>query len=242
MAETPRQTFERSQERKRTARPRDLESDYRARAARKRARAERGEAPRSEEATSIDEALEAERETGRREGARLAPPRAATSTPSPTRGVNLSQYSGGSAPGVTVPMVIDIGIITVDELTVNHRLPIPSRLLVAFVIFGGLGLAKNTTAARAASAFAWGIVVATFYGTTNPSPGVGALNKIASFLAGGNAQKGTAASGSLGTPGGAANPAGPPPINPFSPASPGAQAGKNAARGIGGAFNGIFSG
>lgn len=259
MAETPRQTFERSQERKRTARPRDLEGDYRAREDRKAARRARGEAPRSEEATSIDEALEAEREAGRREGG--GGPKPATSTPSPARGINISQYSGGSVPGVTVPMMIDIGIITLDEIAVNKRLPVPSRLLVAFVLFGGLGLAKNTQAARAAGWFAWGIVIATFYGVnlqngqtvqytkdangniTGYAPGspqpaaISAINALAWFLAGGNSTKSAPAAAS----GTGANPGvnGPPPINPNSPAGPVNQTRQGITNTIGGIFKGI---
>lgn len=178
MADTPRQVFERSQERKRTARPRDLEGDYRARDERKAKRKAEGKPPRSEDATSIDEALEAEREAGRREGGGVQSPK-----PAAPRAVNISQYSGGSVPGVTAPMILDIMIITADELVNEHRLPIPSRLLVAFVLFGGLGLVKGN-GARAASVFAWGIVVATFYtsATGGQSTGVKALDSLGKFL------------------------------------------------------------
>lgn len=185
MADTPRQVFERSQERKRTARPRDLEGDYRARDERKAKRKAEGKPPRSEDATSIDEALEAEREAGRREGGGVQSPK-----PAAPRAVNISQYSGGSVPGVTAPMILDIMIITADELVNEHRLPIPSRLLVAFVLFGGLGLVKGN-GARAASAFGWGIVVATFYSSaTGKQPaGIQFLQSLGNFLSGKNATK-----------------------------------------------------
>jgi hypothetical protein len=153
---------------------------YRARQERTAQRRAEGRAPRSEDATTIDEALEAEREAGRREGATktTAP---ATRTP---RAFNVTAVANtGPAPSVTAPMIVDVMIISADELANEHRLPVPSRLLYAFLIFGGLSLAKNTSAAKAAAVFGWGIVVATFYAGANPA-GPRALVAAGKFLSG----------------------------------------------------------
>lgn len=184
---------------------RDLEKVYREREQRKKARAAAGKRPRIEDATTMEEALEAERAAGRAEGARSggsrrAPGESASAQDSRAPGFEDGPSSGprpaapataspsspsSSVPGVTAPMVADILIITIDELTQQHRLPIPSRLLVAFGVFGALGLAKGV-AARPAKVFAWGIVVATFYSSApgGKPPALNALAALGDFLGG----------------------------------------------------------
>lgn len=176
----------------------------------------------------MEEALEAERAAGRAEGSRrrtsdaelerlpvtggaespaagrdgpLTGPRPATTTPKPA-----GSGSSPSVPGVTAPMIADVVIITIDEITQQHRLPIPSRLLVAFAVFGVLGLAKGQ-AARPAKVFAWGIVVATFYSSA-PGGKPSALNALAvlgDFLGGKYGSTGAAAVPSGGNIAGGAN-------------------------------------
>lgn len=178
-------------------RTRDQAKVYREREERKQQRKASGKPPRSEDATSIEEALEAEREAGRREGASSrqagpkSPPAAKRTTrpasvkgPSPAR-ARVASSPPLSNPGVTAPMVADILIITADELIEQHRAPIPSRLLVAFMVFGALGLAKGQ-AARPAKVFAWGIVVATFYSAApgGKPPALNALAALGDFLGG----------------------------------------------------------
>lgn len=186
---------------------------YADREGRKAGRRERGEPARIEEATSIEEALEAEREAGRREGATAAPVRgpaparpATPIGPSPAR----QRSASASIPGVTAPMVVDVLIITADEIIEQHRAPLPSRLLVAFAVFGVLGLAKGE-AARPAKVFAWGIVVATFYSAA-PGQKPAALNAIAAlgdFLGGkfGSSKAATTAPAPLPATGGEPRPA-----------------------------------
>lgn len=188
--------------------------------ARKRlaARRERQGPRRSQDAESVDEALEIERETGRREGARTkserpvvrygpkgaprvdAPPTSPAASSSSGSSSSLSSSSSSSpGGGLGAPLVFDVLIITADEIVNQHRPPAPSRLLVAFAIFGLLGLAKGT-AARPAKVFAWGIVVATFYAAApgDKPAGLNALQGLGAFLAGGNAN-GSASGGGPGT-------------------------------------------
>lgn len=170
---------------------RDLEKVYREREQRKQTRKQAGKPARIEDATTMDEALEAEREAGRAEGTRAAAPATpkgpspATRSPRPATAFSRSGPSSSSAPGVTAPMVADVFIITADELALQHRLPIPSRLLVAFMVFGVLGLAKGQ-AARPAKVFAWGIVVATFYAAVpgGKPPALNALAALGDFMGG----------------------------------------------------------
>lgn len=166
----------------------------------------------------MEEALEAERAAGRAEGARRrrpsdselerlpvtggaespaagrdgpsVGPRPATATVAPA-----GASSSPSVPGVTAPMIADVVIITIDELTQQHRLPIPSRLLVTFAVFGVLGLAKGQ-AARPAKVFAWGIVVATFYSAApgGKPPALSAVAALGDFLGG---KYGTTAGGAV---------------------------------------------
>lgn len=179
------------------SKPRDSERDYKARTGRKAARDARGEPKRSEDATSIDEVMEAERDTGRREGARSkskrpvtrygpadkervdAPPTDASSGP---KGLDLP---AGSLPSLGAPFVFETLLITVDAFQNDHRPPLPSRLLVAWGAFAALSFARGN-ASRAATAFAWGIVVATFYATANSGKpaGIQTLQTVGDFIAG----------------------------------------------------------
>lgn len=142
-------------------------------------------------ATIMDRENEAAFEAGRKAGATSVKPTSAK-PPSPPKpftsrigGAMRTSSSSPVAPGVTLPMVLDVAIITADELTNQHRLPLPSRLLAAFVLFGFLGALKGE-AARPAKVFAWAIVIATFYGN---SPGqkpaaLSALESLGGFLGG----------------------------------------------------------
>lgn len=160
----------------------------------------------------MDEVLEAEREAGRREAkttpapTKATPPAPATRTPAPVKApATVAASARGSAtsvPGVTAPMIFDVLIITADEIMTEHRAPIPSRLLVAFGLFGLLGMAKGE-AARPAKVFAWGIVIATFYAA---APGgkpaaLTALDALGNFLGGKMGTPAAASSAATGTTG-----------------------------------------
>jgi hypothetical protein len=83
---------------------------------------------------------------------------------------------------VTVAWLAEVGIIAVRDLAGPRRFPLPSELLSTFVVFGGLGLVSQSSAARgAASATAWGIVVATLL-----SAKVDFLKPVGDFFGGGS--------------------------------------------------------
>jgi len=95
--------------------------------------------------------------------------------------------SGGPVPGVTAPMVVELLIVTTSSIVDNHRPPIPSEFLSIFAVFGILGAAQRTSAARAAQWFAWGLVLATFYNSAVPGQtpgGIRALQSIGDFMSG----------------------------------------------------------
>lgn len=192
------------------SRPRsDVEQRYRAREQRKGERAASGQRPKIEDATTIDEAMEAERAAGRDEGARSRTQRPvvrygagervdAPKPPKPARDVTgalskAAPAAGSGIPAVTAPMLIELGLITIDELVNERRFPVPSRLLVAFAFFGLLGMAKGP-AAQPAAALGWGIVAATFYskskenktdaGETGGPPAINALAALGDFFGG----------------------------------------------------------
>jgi hypothetical protein len=99
-------------------------------------------------------------------------------------------------------------VITADEIVLQHRAPIPSRLLVAFGVFGALSLATGQ-ARRPALVFAWGIVVATLYSAapgTKP-PALSALGALGDFLGG---KYGTAKGAPAALPGANTSVPGPP--------------------------------
>lgn len=124
---------------------------------------------------------------------RTQPPAPARATSSGSRGIRLPANTG-PAPAISAPLVIELGIITSDELVNNHRLPLPSRLLVAFGIFGGLSLFRGN-AARPANVFAWALVLATFYssarGSGNAPPALAALDALGNFMSGNYSTKGS---------------------------------------------------
>lgn len=158
-------------------------------------RASHGKPPALEDEESMADIIDRENaaayEAGRKAGGASS---SLPQPPAPARARSSSSSSSSSSggalrgpavPGVTLPMVIDIAIITADEVVNQHRLPIPSRLLAAFLLFGTLGAIKGE-GARPAKAFAWAIVIATFYGN---SPGkkpaaLSALEALGGFLGG----------------------------------------------------------
>jgi hypothetical protein len=114
--------------------------------------------------------------------------------------------AGGPVPGVTAPMVAELVIITADSIVNEHRAPLPSRLIAVFLVFGVLGAAQRTNAAKAAQVFGWSLVLATFYNSARPGrpPGaIGALNAVGDFMSGKWARKGSvgaSSSSSAGAP------------------------------------------
>lgn len=133
---------------------------------------------RGGEVTSIGDELDSSYEAGRKAGASDA-----SSASSSSSGPRLRQ-SGRLSVGA--PLAVETIIISTDELVNAHRLPIPSRLLVAFAFYGLLGLASGS-AAPAASALGWGVVVATFYAKSNSAnkpAALTALDAIGHFFGG----------------------------------------------------------
>lgn len=195
-----------SRPRKTDSTPDNQRARYQARADRVAARAKAGGTRRSEDATSIAEALDIEREQGRREGRRMPPVKApvvrygkftrqsyggTTPDPAPRSGpVQVQAPTLGPVPGVTVPMLVDLAIISGDSIVHDKRPPAPSRLLVVFTLFGLLGLAGRAGGpggARLASGVGWAIVLATFYNTARPGEaplGVSAFTSLGNFLSG----------------------------------------------------------
>ena len=168
------------------------------------ARRERPGPRRSQDAETVDEALEIERDTGRREGAASRArrpivrygPRGAVPVDAPPEaapaGVGASSSrrsfptsSAGDVPGLSAPLIFETVLIAADELVNQHRAPIPSRLLIAWAFFSVLGLARGA-AARPATALGWGIVVSTFYATVpgKKPAGLTALQTVGDFVAG----------------------------------------------------------
>lgn len=107
------------------------------------------------------------------------------------RGLSFRRPQG--IPSVAAPMLVELALITADEFLNARRPPVPSRLLVVFVVFGTLGLAKGD-AAEAAAAMGWGLVVATFYASSKPKQPPAALKALAgigNFLSGKYAPRGS---------------------------------------------------
>lgn len=156
--------------------------------ARLRARARGPEGARNREASSgafgdIDDRLTKLEEGG---GQRKAP---AASASSPSRALSLSRPT--SVPSTTAPMLVELIVVTVDEILGHHRPPIPSRVGVVVVLFGGLGLVGGS-AAPAAAALAWGLVIASVYSTSSPSgtsTPLRALATVGDFISGKYATK-----------------------------------------------------
>lgn len=112
------------------------------------------------EPTSMAELDQLERQEGRQEGrAALREQARLSNLPSGSLGVG----------NVLAPLLVETVLITADEFIRYHRWPIPSRFLAAYFIFGGLSLATGP-ASRAASATAWGLVLATTYAFVSGSP------------------------------------------------------------------------
>lgn len=154
---------------------------------------------RGGEVTSIGDEMDASYEAGRSAGQR-------ESSASSSSGPRL-RASGRISVGA--PLAVETIIISTDELVNEHRLPIPSRLLVAFAFYGLLGLASGN-AAPAASALGWGVVVATFYaksGARNKPAALTALDAIGKFFGGEYGTPGSTAGADL--PPGAQGPHGP---------------------------------
>ncbi len=63
---------------------------------------------------------------------------------------------------VLLAWMVEAGIITAQSITEEKQLPLPSRFLASFVIFGALGgMAESATFRNAATYAAWGLVLAT---------------------------------------------------------------------------------
>lgn len=89
---------------------------------------------------------------------------------------------------------VEIGLITINDLGRNRRLPLPSEFLATFIVFGALtAIGGNPTARRPAGLVAWGLVIATAIGGyekwSNPqgNPSLDAFGTVANFLSGGSA-------------------------------------------------------
>lgn len=191
------------------------EKRYHDRDDRKAARAARGEPARLDEATSISEAMDIERDNGRREGAASRTQRPVTRIgdgarpPEPRDGPDYQgpNLAAGTTPSIGGPLIFETIIIAADEFVNQHRFPIPSRLLIAWGAFTVLGLARGN-AARAATALAWGLVASSFYATVSPAStpaGLGAIRTVGDFIGGkygGNgATSSTGGPPIVGTPG-----------------------------------------
>lgn len=112
-------------------------------------------------------------------------------------------FGAVASPGlgtIGAPMVVELILISADELSNKHRFPLPSRLLVAFGLFSLLTLARSPEAQRAAGVFGWGLVLATFYSSANgPSNGpLGAITAIGNFMGGSSAKATTSAAVTTG--------------------------------------------
>lgn len=216
-----------SRPRKGDSTPDSQRARYEARQERTRARTAAGKPRRSEDATSIPEALDIEREQGRREGLaqgvrrpRGAPPVKRTgkyrtkayggseANPAPRSApVRVQAPNLGPAPGVTAPMLVDLAIIAADSIVHEKHPPTPSRLLVVFTLFGLLGLVGRSgpEAGRLSSAIGWSVVLATFYNTARPKEaplGITALGSLGDFLSGKYANgPGPTGPGTSGQPG-----------------------------------------
>jgi hypothetical protein len=177
-----RTTSERDEARAGETRTRgDLEAKYRAREEGRRARATEGKPARPQDQTTVVDALEAEREAGRREGAGGRAPAASSSS-----WVDRLPASSGGLPSVSAPLAVEVALITADEIIRHQRAPVPSRLLIALGFFGALSFARGRAAAPATT-LAWGLVVATFYagvGPTNQPAALSALAFVGDFVAG----------------------------------------------------------
>ena len=137
-------------------------------------------------AEGSDEVFGAAYSEGYREGAQSSPDTTSTSSSRQLPQLPLSSLAGGGMPAVTAPLAVELLLIGADELANHHRLPIPSRLLVALLVFGALGMARGE-AAKTATVFGWGLVVATFYAANNVGPN--ALSAVGNFLGGKYAAK-----------------------------------------------------
>jgi hypothetical protein len=156
-----------------------LRRRYGERQVRKSQRAAQGKPRRLEDAETIDEALDIEYERGRTEGAAAVPaPALKSSAPAPA---STSRPLRDRIPSVPVPtnpqtkpgsigapFLVEVVFITADEIATNHRAPLPSRLLATSAVFGMLGLLRGN-AQRLGVAFAWSLVLATFYAGTGAS-------------------------------------------------------------------------
>lgn len=83
-----------------------------------------------------------------------------------------------AASSLAAPWAVEVGVITVRDLTAVHRPPLPSELLASFVVFGALA-GVSLAAPKAAVAAGWGLVVATVL-----SSKVDFLKPVGEFMAG----------------------------------------------------------
>lgn len=80
--------------------------------------------------------------------------------------------------GLGAAWAVEIGIITVRDLSGSHRPPLPHELLSSFVVFGALSVLA-IPAPGPAAAVGWGLVVATFL-----SSKVDFLGPVGDFMSG----------------------------------------------------------
>jgi hypothetical protein len=74
---------------------------------------------------------------------------------------------------VLLAWMVEAGIITAQSLSQDKQLPLPSRFLASFIVFGALGgLAESATFRNAATYAAWGLVIATAMPTVVNASGV----------------------------------------------------------------------
>ncbi len=145
---------------------------------RQKARYESRKRPEKSIADHIDDAYAEGEAAGRKQATQA-------SSTSSSRGP-LSLKSPGALPSIAVPMLVELILVSADDLLTNHHPPLPSRLLSVFAIFGILGLARGN-AAKPATAFAWALVVASLYAQTSPngtSGAIGALTQVGNFVSG----------------------------------------------------------
>lgn len=123
--------------------------------------------------------------------------RSSSSSPASSSSRGVTFQRPGRPPSIAAPFAVELVLITVDEIRNHHRPPVPSRMLVAFALFGVLGMASGD-AAPAANALGWGLVVATLLssgGKSGQGGAIGALNTLGDFIGGKYAPRGSSTTG-----------------------------------------------
>lgn len=93
--------------------------------------------------------------------------------------------------GVFLAWLVEVGIISVRDLSGPRRLPLPSELLGSMVVFGVLGVVgESDTFRRPVTVVAWGLVLSTVLAAYNEqtgkpkSPVLDVLGAAGGFLGG----------------------------------------------------------